>query len=181
MKRLCLLLLPLPALLLGGCATRALWEADRFARYHEPAHPPHLALFQARPGNDVLVRYDETIEGEDVSKPRAYWLDENAMPAKNPFKPQFVSPPATHTLTPIPLVDSPTLVPSAATGLCAVVATNGQDFTLYSGETKLGAHELPVYFDATGRTKQVLLTPLTVLADITIVGGVVAIALLPLW
>lgn len=85
MKRLCLTLLPLPGLLLGGCATKALWEVDRFARYHEPTSPPQLELFQAGTGDRVLVRYDEVIEGEETAQPRAYWLEAKATPAKNPF------------------------------------------------------------------------------------------------
>jgi len=37
----------------------------------------------------------------------------------------------------------------------------------------LGKYELPVYADASGGVKQVQLTPITVAADMTIVGGVV--------
>jgi hypothetical protein len=181
MKRLCLLLLPLPALLLGGCATHALWEADRFARYYEPANPSRLALFQDKSGDKVLVQYNEVIEGEEAVQPRAYWLNENAQPVKHPFRPTFVSPPAAQKMTPIPLVESPALVVTTTPGLCAVVATNGQDFTLYSGERKISDYELPVYRDASGRTKQILLTPLAVVADLTIVGGVLAVWLLPAW
>ena len=43
-------------------------------------------------------------------------------------------------------------------------------------------YELPVYRDASGRVKQVLLTPVAVTADATIVGGVAAYICLPgLW
>ena len=181
MNRSCLLLLTLPTLLLGGCATRALWEADRFARYHEPAKPSQLALFQVEPDDNVLVQYNEVVEGEEAAQPRAYWLDQSAIPVKHPFHPKFVSPPATTRLTPIPLVKTPAIVPDPAPERYAVVATNGQDFILYAGKRKLGPYELPVYPDASGRTKQVLLTPLAVVADLTIVGGVLAVCLLPGW
>lgn len=76
-------------------------------------------------------------------------------------------------------MEAPALGTATAAELCAVVAPNGQDFTLYSGARKMGDHELPVYRDASGRTQQVLLTPLAVAADLTIVGGVLAVWLLP--
>ena len=73
-------------------------------------------------------------------------------------------------------------VPAAGGGFYAVASTNGQAFTLNSAGKELGAYELPVYRDASGRVKQVLLTPVTVAADLTIVGGILALAALPeLW
>ena len=43
----------------------------------------------------------------------------------------------------------------------------------------MGKYELPVYADASGRVKQVKLTPITVAAEMTIVGGVVLCYCLP--
>src|SRR2546423_10301372 len=65
------------ALLLGGCATPALWQEGRFARYHEPADAPNLRLFQATYGTEILVEYDEIREGSDAICRRAYWLGPN--------------------------------------------------------------------------------------------------------
>src|SRR3954447_11488751 len=65
------------ALLLTGCATPALWEEGRFARYHEPADLPNLRLFHSKDGSDILVEYDEIREGSEAIQHRAYWLKPN--------------------------------------------------------------------------------------------------------
>ena len=52
----------------------------------------------------------------------------------------------------------------------AELSDNGREFTLYDGDTLLGTYELPVYPKPSGRVKQILLTPLTVAADVTLVG-----------
>jgi hypothetical protein len=161
------------ALLLGGCATSALWEEGVFARYHEPAAPPNLQLFHSARHDDVLVRYDEAFEGRDQIKPRAYWLHRHQEPLPNPHKPRFVKVKAARGLAPIPLEDTNALPQTLPSGFHAVAATNASEFVLYSGEEYLGRHELPVYRDRSGRVAQVLLTPLTVVADLTIVGGIV--------
>src|SRR5438105_11245111 len=78
------------ALLLNGCATPALWEEGRFARYHEPADSPNLRLFQSNQGPDILVEYDETREGSESVRHRAYWLEPNAERLTDRRKPKFV-------------------------------------------------------------------------------------------
>jgi hypothetical protein len=160
-------------LLFGGCATSALWEEGVFARYHEPAAPPNLQLFHSARHDDVLVRYDEAFEGRDTINPRAYWLHRHQEPLPNPHKPRFVKVKAARGLAPICLVDAHTLPPTLPSGLHAVAAANAAEFVLHSGEENLGRHELPFYRDRSGRVAQVLLTPLPMVADLTIVGGIV--------
>ena len=178
-KTLWFVLLATQAILLSGCATSALWEEGRFSRYHEPATPPNIQVFYSRQSDDLLVRYDEVREGNESVKRRAYWLGRNGEPVRNPHKPRFVRMEAVHGLTPIPVLDTATNLPPLETGLYAVVSTNAQDFTLHSREKTLGSYELPVYPDASGRVKQVLLTPFAVVADLTIVGGVLVVVSLP--
>ena len=48
-------LLTAQSVLLGGCATSALWEEGRFARYREPASQPNLQLYHSAQRQDVLV------------------------------------------------------------------------------------------------------------------------------
>ena len=74
-------------------------------------------------------------------------------------------------MSPILVVDPPAAMPPTNAGLYAVVGTNGTDFSLRSGEEIVGSYELPIYEDASGKTKQVLLTPVAVVADLTIIGG----------
>ena len=51
------------------------------------------------------------------------------------------------------------------------MTTNTHGFTLYDNGAKVWAYDLPGYHDRTGRAKQIALTPLTVVADLTIIGG----------
>jgi len=170
----CFVLLAAWTILLGGCATSTLWENGRFARFHEPATPSHLQLFRSGQREAVLVQYDESREGDDSVHRRAYWLEPGSEPVKNPHKPHFVPIKTARGLAPIPVVHADTTLP-VNTGIYAVVGTNDLDFSLRSGERTLGSYELPVYEDASGKAKQALLTPLAVSADLTIIGGVIAV------
>jgi hypothetical protein len=159
-------------LLPGGCATSALWDGDRFARFHEPATSPNLRLAYCVSAQDVLVQYDEACDEKTSSQRRAYFLYGNRQRIEARRKPRFVQPSKAVGLVPIRVLESPCAdgAPAVA-NLHAVVSTNNQPFTLYTNEVSLGSFDLPVYADASGRTKQVLLTPITVTADLTIVGG----------
>ena len=175
-------LLTAQSVLLGGCATSALWEEGRFARYREPASQPNLRLFHSAQRQDVLVEYDETRDTDETIRRRAYWLDRNATRLRDRSKPRFVSVKEAEKLTAIPIVAPADAAVAPAGGLYAMASTNVQAFILNSGGKDLGSYELPVYRDASGRTMQVLLTPLAVAADLTIVGGVLAVLALPeLW
>jgi len=165
------------AILSSGC-TVALWERDRFARYHQPATPSNLQLFHSAEADDILVRYDEKRDDSKKIEPRAYWLRGDGEPAGNPYKPQFVPVKEARLLAPIPLLDSADSIAPLA-DLYAVAGTNGHDFTLYSGENQAGHFELPEYMETDGRTKQVLLTPLAVIVDIVAVAVIVALISAP--
>jgi hypothetical protein len=160
--------------LVEGCATSALWEEGRFARYHEPADPPNLRLFYSTKARDALVEYDEANEANDSIKPRAFWLGQNQDRIAARCKPLFVSLESAGGLEPVTLRQPAAgIVPPPQGGLHATYATNSQVLELFvPGETRRVC-ELPVYRDASGRAKQVLLTPLTAAADLTIIGGVI--------
>ncbi len=163
-------------LLVSGCATSAVWQAGQFARYHDPASPPNLRISYSPAAKDYLVEYTEIRESDGATARRAYWLESDA----GRKKPHFVPGAKIHGLEPVLVFNSP---PSnafqPAESRYAVSSTNGLYFTLYQGGTKIGMYDLPDYADSSGRVKQVLLTPPAVLADVTIVGGVVAWFSLP--
>jgi hypothetical protein len=52
----------------------------------------------------------------------------------------------------------------------AVISTNKQFFTIYSGKEKTD-YSLAVYNDGRGQIYRIALTPVAVTADLTIVGG----------
>lgn len=165
------------AVLLSGC-TAALWERDRFARYHQPAAPSNLQLFHSAEADDFLVRYDEKHEGSKKRTPRAYWLRGTGGPASNPYQPQFVPVKEARTLVPVLLLDFTNNAPSPS-GFLAIAGADARDFLLYSGEEEIGHFELPAYMDSGGHAKQVLLTPLAVIVDAVIVAVVVAVLVAP--
>jgi hypothetical protein len=163
------------AVLLSGC-TSALWEKERFARYHWPANPPNLRLFYSEPARDVLAEYDEVSEGSTTVQRRAYWLEPNALAVAAERQPLFVPVTNVQDLVVVPVTDNLTnLPPSAYRGLYAVVSANGQSISLCLGQKEPTVYRLPMYFTSSGqRVKQVLLTPLAVVTDVTVVGGVVS-------
>jgi hypothetical protein len=168
------------AFLLNGCATPALWEEGRFARYHEPADLPKLQIFRAKDGSDFLVEYDEIRDGSESLRKRAYWLKPNLERLADRRKPRFVRDDQSTSLEPIAIFGPPgPLVPPAGADSYALVSTHGHAFTICAQGKNLDEYELPVYRDASGRVKQLLLTPATVTADVTIVGGVAACYCLP--
>jgi hypothetical protein len=167
-----LLLLGHQAMLLSGCATSKVWEEGQFARFHEPATPANLRLFQSERSGDVLVEYDEWRDGDESIRRRAYWLEPNRERVHARRKPRFVPIDRASGLAAIPATEAP---PGAGDATIekryAVIPTQSQAFILYSADQKVGDYELPVYQDASGRVLQVALTPIAVAADLTIVGG----------
>lgn len=160
-------------LLLNGCITKQLWEQKAFC---EPASPPNLELSFDRQRKDVLVQYDEISERSYKTRHRAYFLYENLKRLENRHRPRFVSP--VPSLIPLQI-----LAPEQSSGvyldqeLYAISATNSTSFALYSNGRELGSYELPVYRDGVQLAGQIALTPLTVTADVVIVGTVVGVIL----
>jgi hypothetical protein len=167
----CYSLLATNVILLSGCATSTLWQTGQFVNYHEPATPANLRLYKSGDSQDVLVVYDESRENNDGITRRAYWLEPNSDRVRERQKPHFVKVKSEKDLVLIPVGDSGVSSSAATNAVCAVVSTNAQSFVLRSPKDEKGPYQLPVYADASGRTKQILLTPVTVAADLTIVGG----------
>jgi len=166
-------LLPLLLLTFGsGCATKALWTNGYLEDCREPASPVNLHLFDASQKNDLLVVYDEYSERSDRIHTRAYRLNENQSRMAQLRAPHFTNTNLTGNLPSVPVFYESTSIETNLTRtLYAVVATNNQSFTLYSGNREIGSHDLPVYNDGWGRVEKVAMTPLAVTADLTIVGG----------
>jgi hypothetical protein len=132
-----------------------------------------LELYQSSKPADVLVVYDEAYEGSDRIRRRACFLEANTRRIEAWRKPRFVMPAAARygMLIPVLPAAGDSAPPPTAEALHAVVSTDHRFFTLHSGERNPGTFMLPVYPDASGRVKLVLLTPLALVADATTVGG----------
>jgi hypothetical protein len=166
-------ILPLLLLAFGsGCATHALWTTANLDAYKEPVATSNLRLFDAKKENDLLVVYNEYSERNDTVSIRAYLLNQSEERIKQNKRPYFVSVKLTNSLPSIPVFHAP--VESSTTfsqTLYAITSTNNQSFMLYSGNHEIGSHDLPVYNDGKGNIERAALTPVSVVADITIVGG----------
>ena len=163
------LLLPL---LTGGCATNALWNKAQLDDWNEPAPDSKLQLFDAsRQKKDFLVVYEEYSERHDSTHTRAYFLNQSEKRVEQGHKPHFVSAQLSRELPPVPVWRTlPLSDTNCPPTVYAVIATNKQSFTIYSNEERTN-HDLPVYNDGWGRTDRIALTPVAVVADLTIMGG----------
>jgi hypothetical protein len=169
----CLSLLAMCLVLGNGCVTKHLWESGDLEAWNQPAANPNLHIFQATPGNDLLVVYDEYGERRDAARTRAYWLNENQKLTDQHRMPHFVSTNSISCLTAVPVLLAATNQTQMPTPPYAMVETNGQSFTLYSDSGTASQHDLPVYNDGKGKVEKFVLTPLATGADLTIVGGVI--------
>lgn len=161
----------------SGCATKALWEADPFARYREPAVPNGLRL--ARRGNEVLVRYQETVEGKDLHRPRSFWLQPNLARLEAKQKPVFAIGVPEDALTGMPLFDTQLPPPEKLPPSYGRWEEAQKTFSVVLDGKTLGSWTLPVYDDGSGRAKLMAWTPPALMLDLTIVGGVIAYWALP--
>ena len=164
------------AMLLTGCVTTKVWEQKAF---NVPAPKSQLKLSLAGGSGDMLVEYEEVNERSDQVRHRAYFLEANKRRVEKRRKPHFVDPKRYPDLLPVAVFSEPT--PESAIHLYPshLYATRKDNvFILHIGGNDPTTHSLPVYFDGVTRTKQVLLTPPALLADASIVGGVVGYIIL---
>jgi hypothetical protein len=174
-KLFLLLLLILQAPLWSGC-TAMLWSKLTFATYYHPADPANIQLYYSDRRKDMLVQYDESREREKKVRRRSYWLEPNLTLVNNGQKPLFVADISLDGLTPVPLsATTPDSPPSGFKGLYVVCQTHDPRFTLYSGTNELHACILPVYHGDQQIALKVLLTPPALVADATLVGGLVGL------
>jgi hypothetical protein len=142
---------------LSGCATSELWEKRAFDGFNVPARPTNLGVFKTP--DDWLIVYDEGNEKNERVRRRAYYLNRNQTVISRRKMPRFV-----------PASDAETFP-----AVSALLSTNGRQFTIYDSSTELGTYDLPVYPAPSGRVKQVLLTPCTLVLDATVAGAIVGL------
>ena len=168
----------LPLLLIlfleSGC-TYALWTNGNLDAYKEPAPNPNLRLYKSTQGDDVLVVYKEFSERNDATHTRAYWLNKNQKRVEKRHAPAFTRSRSIQGLQAIPLFGATQTCEKYPQGAYAVYDPNVLSFTLYADGLETGSYALPVYNDHWGVVEKTALTPFAVSADVTIVGGCVAV------
>jgi hypothetical protein len=169
---------------LTGCEssmTYKLWTNGEFRRYYEPAPNPRLQLFHDVNQGDVLAAYDEAHETRSAIRRRAYYVNHNRLRLEAGQKPHFVSADRAVGLKPVTFIEeSTTLSLPGSETIQAVLATNGQRFTL-SGDFGGHTYQLPVYQDQSGLVGRIVLTPFAVAGDVVVVGAVVAVVAALAW
>ena len=116
--------------------------------------------------NDFLISYDEQAERTGVITRRSYLARENSDAWERGRKPAFLAKPVTNAI-PVP-------VNPAQPALPYVTATN-ETFTIHAAAENLGPQRLPTYAETSGATTKVLLTPLAVVGDATILTFILAV------
>jgi hypothetical protein len=170
-RRFSILWLLLP-LLASGCVTHKLWTEAALDEWNEPAANPELRLFQNANHDDFLVVYEEFSERHYTNRTRAFFLHPNEQRLAQHRYPEFVNIKASCHLLPVPVF---LLAPTNPPESVYAVTTNLSRFTIISGVREVGSYALPLYNDGVGQVQRIAWTPLTVTADISIVGGIVAI------
>jgi len=161
------------ALTMSGCATKALWDSTEARVRHEPATEA-LRLYRDEVKKDFLVVYQEHSEGGSTFHERAYFLAENKARISNNQRPRFVDPGTTRGLREIPVLpDDKTPAPPDATWFGRLDINHRGRFAVYSGGIQIYEEQLPIYGAPSNRAKRILLTPLAVTADATVVGGAI--------
>jgi len=168
------MLLLLPLALTSGCATHALWTKTDLDAFNEPADDSSLRVFKAERKKDWLVVYNEYSERSDSTRTRAFFLNENQKRIEQRRAPDFVSTNSMRGLKAVPVffpaTNAPGTNPSSA--FFVLAKTNDLSFTLHDGNRAVGSYEMPVYNDGRASLVRAALTPVTVVADLTIVGGI---------
>ena len=156
----------------SGCATKALWDNSSMEAWNEPANDANVHLYDGGKRNDMLVVYQEYSERTGKQHTRAYWLNENQRRLDECHMPDFVSTNYALHLLPVPVFNARPERVDFSAGSYALLGANQQSFTLYSEGGQIVSHDLPVYNDGKGKLEKAALTPVTVTADLTIIGGV---------
>lgn len=166
------MLLLLPLIVTSGCATRALWTKTNLDDFNEPADDSSLRVFNAKRQKDWLVVYDEYSERSDSIRTRAYFLNQNQKRIEQRRRPDFVGTNSMRGLERVPVFPATNVTGTNLTPSFFILAgTNNLSFTLYDGNHAMGAYTMPVYNDGKARAVRMALTPVTAVADITLVGG----------
>jgi hypothetical protein len=171
-KSLCM---ALPILLGSGCVTGKVWESEKLTVFREAAKPSRLEVRLDERKKDYLVSYDETADNADSIMRRSYYLHANLERTSDVKKPFFADRLVVEEL----LATSP-LASSPGEGGARYISISANDtFTIHDGARADGPHSLPVYKSRNGTITKIALTPLAVVADVTVVGAVAGVWLAP--
>ena len=171
----------LPALLLAGVLpltgcqtyeehglTHKLWSDASLTDHYEPADTTKLKSFQRPPSARLKVAYDERREQDSSVRRRAFFLPYNAKALAAHQKPSFTSPTPAAGWVEVPVIVAGQPAPAAP--LFLQLAADQKSFTVIRAGVPDGPHQLPTYVDQSSTVFRVVMTPLAVVADVTVVA-----------
>lgn len=179
----------LPALLLAGALpftgcqtygeyglTHKVWSDASLTDHYEPAGTATVKTFRRPPSSRLLVTYDERRERDNSVRRRAFFLPDNAKALAAQRKPSFASPAPEAGWVELPVIVADQPAPAAP--LYLRLAADSRSFTIVRDGVADGPHQLPTYVDQSSTAFRVAMTPVAVVADVTVVGvfcGIVAL------
>ncbi len=150
--------------------THKLWSDPSLTDHYEPAGTPTLKSFRRPPAERVLVTYEERREKDSSLRRRAFFLPENAKALAAQRKPSFTRQPPAADWMEVPVIVAGQPVPAAP--LYLKLAADNRSFTVVRDGVPDGPHQLPTYVDQSSTAFRVAMTPIAVVADVTVVAFV---------
>ena len=160
----------------SGC-TYMLWSDQNYEAFHQPAPNPDLHLYQSKKQNDILVVYKEQSERSERINTRAYWLNRNQIRVTRQSPPIFVSQRAARNLPAVPVFNSTPPNLDAVRSFYALSATT-QSFRLFLPAGEVSSYSLPLYDAERPVAEKIVLTPVTMTADVAIAAAVAGVVFL---
>lgn len=148
--------------------THKLWSDASLTDHYEPAGTRTLKTFQRPTSSRLLVSYDERREKDSSLRRRAFFLPDNAKVLAAQGKPGFTSPTPGADWVEVPVITAGEPVPAAP--LYLKLAANNKSFTVVRDGVPDGPHQLPTYVDQSSTAFRVAMTPVAVVADVTVVA-----------
>ncbi|MBI5800423.1 MAG: hypothetical protein HZA92_06805 [Verrucomicrobia bacterium] len=148
--------------------THKLWSDAGLTDHYEPAGTATLKTFQRPPSSRLKVSYDERREKDSSIRRRAFFLPDSAKTLAARGKPSFTSPAPGAGWVEVPVIVAGQ--PAPAPPLYLKLAADSKSFTIVRDGVPDGPHQLPTYVDQSSTAFRVVMTPVAVVADVTVVA-----------
>lgn len=145
--------------------TYNVWHGGTFFVPHSPAPAPRLAVGEAPAQHDFVVSYDEQADRTGAITRRSYLARANSDACRRGRMPRFLAESVTNAFA-LPVNPPQPVLPR-------VTATN-DFFTIHTAAENIGPERLPAYAESSGAAAKILLTPLAVVGDATVLAFILA-------
>ena len=148
--------------------THKLWSDPSLTNHYEPAGTRGLKTFARPPSTQLLVSYDELCERNNSLRRRAFFMPDSAKILGEHRKPSFTNPLPAKGWVEVPVIVAGEPAPAAPVYL--TLSADSKSFTVVRDGVANGPHQLPTYVDQSSTAFRVAMTPVAVVADVTVVA-----------